>query len=63
MKAVVLAGGKGTGLYPYPKVFPKPLVPVDDIQIIEILLRQLKNHGISSVTVSAGLSHCPCIHC
>ena len=55
MKAVVLAGGKGTGLYPYPKVFPKPLVPVDDIQIIEILLRQLKNHGISSVTVPAGL--------
>jgi len=54
MKAVILAGGKGTRLYPYTTVFPKPLVPVDDMPIIEILLRQLKNHGISSVTVSVG---------
>jgi NDP-sugar pyrophosphorylase family protein len=54
MKAVILAGGKGTRLYPYTTVFPKPLVPVDDKPIIEILLRQLKDHGISSVTVSVG---------
>lgn len=54
MKAVILAGGKGTRLYPYTTVFPKPLVPIDDMPIIEILLRQLKDHGISSVTVSVG---------
>ena len=54
MKAVILAGGKGTRLYPYTTVFPKPLVPVDDKPIIEILLRQLKDQGISSVTVSVG---------
>lgn len=54
MKAVILAGGKGTRLYPYTTIFPKPLVPIDDKPIIEILLRQLKYHGISSVTVSVG---------
>jgi NDP-sugar pyrophosphorylase family protein len=54
MKAVILAGGKGTRLYPYTTLFPKPLVPIDDMPIIEILLRQLKHHGICSVTVSVG---------
>jgi NDP-sugar pyrophosphorylase family protein len=54
MKAVILAGGKGTRLAPYTTVFPKPLVPIDDKPIIEILLRQLKAHGITSVTVSVG---------
>ena len=54
MKAVILAGGKGTRLYPYTTVFPKPLVPIDDKPIIEILLRQLKAHGITSVVISVG---------
>src|ERR1700690_2640947 len=54
MRAVILAGGKGTRLYPYTTLFPKPLVPVDDKPIIEILLWQLKHHGISSVTISVG---------
>ena len=54
MKAVILAGGRGTRLYPYTTVFPKPLVPIDDMPIIEILLRQLRFHGIQSVTVSVG---------
>lgn len=54
MKAVILAGGKGTRLYPYTTVFPKPLVPIEDKPIIEILLRQLQFHGIDSVTMSVG---------
>jgi NDP-sugar pyrophosphorylase family protein len=49
MKAVVLAGGKGARLAPYTKILPKPLVPIHDMPILEILLRQLARQGIEDV--------------
>ncbi len=54
MKAVVLAGGKGTRLAPYTKVLPKPLVPIGDMPILEILLRQMKKAGVDQVTLTVG---------
>lgn len=54
MQAVILAGGLGTRLRPYTAALPKPLVPVGDHPIIEIVLRQLKRHGFSDVIVSTG---------
>lgn len=58
MQALVLAGGKGTRLYPYTTVLPKPLMPVGDYPILEILLRQLKSAGITEVILAVGyLSH------
>ena len=45
MQALILAGGKGTRLRPYTTVIPKPLMPVGDRPILEILLRQLKHFG------------------
>jgi len=54
MKAVVLAGGKGTRLRPYTAVLPKPLVPVDDTPILEIILGQLGRAGIVDVTITVG---------
>lgn len=54
MKAVILAGGKGTRLKPYTAVFPKPLVPIDDMPIVEVVLRQLKFHGFTHVTMAVG---------
>src|SRR3970282_1951120 len=42
MKAVVLAGGKGTRLAPYTKILPKPLMPIGDMPILEVLIRQMK---------------------
>lgn len=54
MQAVVLAGGEGRRLRPFTWVIPKPLVPVDDMPILEILLRQLARHGFSQVTLAVG---------
>src|SRR5512136_1901614 len=54
MKAVVLAGGKGTRLAPYTKILPKPLVPIGDMPILEILLRQMKKAGIDQVILTVG---------
>lgn len=53
-RAVVLAGGRGTRLAPYTTLFPKPLVPVADMPIIEIVLRQLRWYGIREVILSVG---------
>lgn len=54
MKAVVLAGGKGTRLAPYTKVIPKPLMPIGDMPILEVLLRQMKEAGITDVVLTVG---------
>lgn len=54
MKAVILAGGKGTRLAPYTYVLPKPMMPVGDKAILEILLRQMKRAGINHVTLAVG---------
>jgi len=52
--AVVLAGGKGTRLAPYTTVFPKPLMPLGDTPILEIILRQLACKGFSKATLAVG---------
>jgi NDP-sugar pyrophosphorylase family protein len=54
MKAVVLAGGKGTRLAPYTKILPKPLMPIGDMPILEILLRQMKRAGVEEVILTVG---------
>lgn len=53
-RAVVLAGGRGTRLAPYTTVLPKPLMPVGDMPILEILVRQLRRAGISRITLAVG---------
>jgi NDP-sugar pyrophosphorylase family protein len=54
MKAVILAGGKGTRLAPYTTVFPKPLMPLVDTPILEVVIRQLKFYGITQITLAVG---------
>jgi NDP-mannose synthase len=54
MKAVILAGGKGARLAPYTKILPKPLLPVGDTPILEIMLRQLKKAGVEEVILTVG---------
>jgi len=54
MKAVILAGGKGTRLAPYTVVLPKPLIPVGDRPILEILIGQLRHFGVSDLVIAVG---------
>ncbi len=54
MHAVILAGGKGRRLEPYTISFPKPLVPVGDMPILEIVIRQLKAAGFQRITLAVG---------
>ena len=54
MRAVILAGGKGTRLRPYTTVLPKPLVPVADRPILELVIRQLARNGFTRVDLSVG---------
>lgn len=50
--AVILAGGKGTRLRPYTIVFPKPLVPIGEYPILEIIISQLASSGFKRVIIA-----------
>lgn len=52
MQAVILAGGKGSRLRPFTNTFPKPLVPVGDKAILEIVLEQLRHHGVTEIVIA-----------
>jgi NDP-sugar pyrophosphorylase family protein len=54
VKAVILAGGKGSRLAPYTTVLPKPLMPIVDTPILEIVLKQLKHSGFDDVVIAVG---------
>jgi NDP-mannose synthase len=54
MRAVILAGGKGSRMRPYTLVLPKPLVPVGDRPILELILRQLASEGFRRVDLCVG---------
>jgi NDP-mannose synthase len=57
-RAVVLAGGKGSRLGPYTTVLPKPLLPIGDRAILDVVVRQLCNCGFGRITLAVGyLSH------
>lgn len=53
-RAVILAGGMGTRLRPYTTVLPKPLMPVGDRPILDLVLRQLRHRGFDRATISTG---------
>jgi NDP-mannose synthase len=50
--AVILVGGQGTRLRPYTLVLPKPLMPLLDMPILEVVIRQLQRAGFGSVTLA-----------
>jgi NDP-sugar pyrophosphorylase family protein len=54
VRAVIFAGGLGTRLRPYTAVLPKPLMPIGDRPMLDILLTQLSGHGFERITISTG---------
>jgi NDP-sugar pyrophosphorylase family protein len=52
VKAVILAGGKGTRLAPYTTVFPKPLMPIDGMPILEVIVRQLAYFRVRDIVLA-----------
>ena len=54
IQAVLLAGGQGSRLRPYTTVLPKPLMPVGEFPIAEIIVRQLKHYGLNHLAISTG---------
>lgn len=51
-QAVILAGGKGTRLKPFTNNIPKPLVPIGDMPVLEIILKQLKHYGFTDIIMA-----------
>ena len=54
MKAIIFAGGKGARLMPYTHVMPKPLLPVGEQSVLEIILAQLRHSGITDILIATG---------
>jgi NDP-sugar pyrophosphorylase family protein len=54
MMAVILAGGRGTRLKPFTITIPKPLLPVGDFPILDILIQQLVNSGVQRIVLTLG---------
>jgi len=54
MKAVIQAGGKGSRLKPYTLVLPKPLMPVGNLPVIEVLLKWLRRNGVKQTVITTG---------
>jgi NDP-sugar pyrophosphorylase family protein len=57
LQAVILAGGKGRRLMPYTTVLPKPLMPIGEYPILEVILRQLARSGFTDVVICTGHLH------
>jgi NDP-mannose synthase len=54
VQAIILAGGKGTRLRPYTTLLPKPLMPIGDMPVVEVIIRQLRAAGFDRLILAIG---------
>jgi len=52
VSTIVMAGGKGSRLYPYTKILPKPLIPIGNVPILERILDRFVNFGVSDFYIT-----------
>lgn len=57
MKAVILAGGRGKRLAPYTTVLPKPMMPLGEGPVLEVLIHALKARGFDEFVLAVGYMH------
>jgi len=57
MKAIILSGGKGERLKPITDYIPKPLIPINNVPILEWQIRYLKKFGIKDIILSIGYKY------
>ena len=53
-RAIIMAGGEGARLRPYTAVLPKPLMPIGDRPVLDIVIRQLRAAGFGPITIATG---------
>src|SRR4051794_41289981 len=53
-RAIIMAGGEGARLRPYTAILPKPLMPVGDRPVLDIVIRQLRAAGFGRATIATG---------
>jgi mannose-1-phosphate guanylyltransferase len=54
MIAAIQAGGKGVRLHPYTMPLPKPLMPVGDLPVIEVIIKWLRRWGVTKTYITLG---------
>ena len=52
VSVVIMAGGKGTRLYPFTKILPKPLIPIGDIPIMERIINKFREFDVKDFYVT-----------
>ena len=57
MKAVILAGGKGTRLAEYTKLIPKPMVKIKGKPIITYIIKHFYKYGVREIYIASGYKH------
>jgi len=54
VKAIILAGGRGTRLAPYTTILPKPLMPLGEKPVLELLIERIRESGINEIILAVG---------
>jgi dTDP-glucose pyrophosphorylase len=52
LPVVIMAGGRGVRLDPFTKVLPKPLIPIGDKAVVEVIMEKFSRYGIHDFYLS-----------